>query len=411
MNIKNNLKNPNTNGFAYSELLNEYCLNLKNIRNENSTQSIKNARTATRAWCNTLEIKLTSLVSDEFKVKFNTSVKKFTDLQKKMGLKATTYNSRVSIIRSLRKFYLKKEPLQHLPEKFNERLKYVLTINDYSPKQFWEHHLSSSITYDTFGNWLSGEIKPAKRNHSFVKKIEEELSLAPGVLSCLLRKTASSSPVKTTFQKRQQKFCSKPYYCWTDSVDQEFNDLVDYKTAVIPPLGLERADSAVWSRNEADGICHTAMHTKNKFTNFFGFCHLPTDNEDPLFRGLGISKEDISLALLSKVNLVEEYITKFRFIRNNESYNEGDLNFLSTVISLLRPDFGYLYQKSEFAKKIGLRNDKKLWQSKCIETRNRLIIIRKSIEKEKKNRREKLQNGKRPQGTDCRNFGFETASL
>jgi len=157
-----------------------------------------------------------------------------------------------------------------------------------------------------------------------------------------------------------------------------------------------RAKRSIWT-GEKGTIPPTALLCKSFLGRFFGFCCLPPDNPDPALRGLGLNENDLSLALLTDVKMVEEFITVFYLTRSGGKYNQGAFSFISYLASFLRKETGYLYQKPEFAAKLGMPIDIAAWQERCLKTRQRLIEIKEFIEQEKASGGENFGFGRDPE--------------
>ncbi|WP_162865727.1 hypothetical protein [Deinococcus wulumuqiensis] len=158
----------------------------------------------------------------------------------------------------------------------------------------------------------------------------------------------------------------KFYYSdWPKHLRKEYEELSQFKKSPDSFLNEDRIGR--WSDE-------TAELFKNFLTYFFGYLILSEDSEDEKMRGLGMSRDSLSLALLSMPGIVKSYLD-FRSLRS-EGYNAETRRFISIVTSLLRPKHGWLWQNTNCIKSIqsitGI-NSNEMWRSHCEEAYLNLV--------------------------------------
>ena len=381
---------------SYADLAYSYAEQL--VRNKKSNQEIKNARTTLRSWTSSLNFNEHSPLGEEFTAQFQEFLKIYVADQISQGIKRSTYLSRISHLRALRGFYLKRRKMTSLPLNFADRLTHLLQISGYSVLKFWQFYLQKDIFYQTLINWTTGKTMPFRASISVIRKIEDSLQVPRGTLFSTLEnyRVPRSDRQLNALGKRLSKARGNRYRIWTNRLNSEYSDYVTYKTAVNPPRGMVRSDKSRWTGGGDGQPPPTADIVKSYLESFFGFCCLPSNNSDLLLRGLGIEQESLSLALLADVEKVEAFVTDFQRARSGGIYTGGTLRFIYFVAEILRKDTGYLYQKSELSEQSEYRSRVK-WQKKCLATRARLISIANNVKKEKSAGGEQFGFGRDPQ--------------
>jgi len=385
-----------TKSMSYNELETlhlEYLFSKKT-----SKQEIKNIHSVHRSWRKALELNPNSPVGNELNKNFSQNLTEYRYKQIELYIQKSTYSSRISKIRKFQCFYMNTQK-NELPARFNERLKQAIEKQGWGIHQFFKTCLENKICYNTFHNWINANTIPNQANYFIIKEIETTLNLIPKTLTsvlpkCPLQKDRSLSN-KITYDKSPKNNKCQKYAVWTEAIAKEFQDLAEYKSSTILPENLKRSNTGVWTFNEKQEL-PTASYARRYLSRFFGYCHLSKNNSDSLLRGLSINEDDLTIALLTDKHVVERYITAFRKARSNQKFNDGHLSLIGFITCLLRKDTGYLYQKSEFAKKLNLNLSVREWQKRCLDTCNRLLEIKQAIKQAKKNGNSEYGVGRDP---------------
>jgi integrase len=380
---------------TYADLDAAYIANLQS--SNKSEQDVKNFRSLLSSWQRVFKVDSNSKIESHFGNNFSACLEKYKDSEAKNDVKSSTLASKISRLKSINSFIKEQVVLQNLPDNFGDRLIYLVISKGYKIWSFWHTHLKGKIAHSTFSNWWKGQL-PTERLYPVINEIESILQVAKGTLSSLLRVpnlSKKDSRRISAFSEKMRELSSKPYGVWNDAVEEEFNGLTKFMSDPVVPEGFNRSNTAGWTSSEGT-VLPTAGMAKETLKQFFGFCCLEKDNPDPHLRGLGLSLDDMTIGLLTSKEIVEEYITTFRKARSGGKYNNGHLNFLNFAISLLRPQTGYLYQKPEFALKLGLSGSVDEWQKRCINTRNRLQNVCNDIERAEKSGSDEYAKGRDP---------------
>lgn len=360
-----------------------------------------------------------SPVGTELTEEFEVKIQAYIDFQIQRRLSKSTYDPRVSKIRTLKKFvdanFAASLKLRTLPEGFSQRLRALIAALGVTIKEFWRSLPEGLLEYHTLTRWCRGVFRPSKRLLPVISVIETYLGVKPGTLflSRYLQKGSNLLIGQSTYGNKIRAALSKPYFTWTECIELEFQNLFLHKTTAILPEYEERSEEGQWTSNEV-GEIPSADIARAAIRKFLGHCALAEDSPDPYLRGAGIRSEDLSIALFADKMLVENHLEfmKLRsglrvrpvtesaaaelpahmisanklweFYDNGGKYNQGSVWFLTFVSSLLRPGTGYLYQHPEYAEKLGNRMIAETWEEQCKVTRNRVLILRKRILRMKK---------------------------
>jgi hypothetical protein len=415
MDISNNGKRQDLREFknlSWADVLKAF---FEHLGAEGKQRQTRNFKTAFNQFLEAIGLKEESLVGTELGEEFEAKLKVFVDFEVSRKLCSSTYGPRVSQIRALKMFvaanFSTELQLQNLPKAFGQRLLHLITALGHTVRSFWRCLPEGLISRATLHGWCRERHLPSAKRVRLIETIESYLEVPPGTLrlpryrliSCNLKAGSSDN------SRKIRAALSKPYFVWTESLEEEFQSLQKHKTIAILPEGEERDERGNWTVSE-DGGVPTAEYVKNVFRSFMGFCALPADNPDPYLRGAGIAPEALSLALLADKGLVESYRDFMRlrsglrvrpvedsdadedkppymitaggrwiFYDKGGKYNNGTITVLGIISGLLRPGKGYLYQHSEFASKLGPRMTAATWQQQCKRTRTRVNKIRKDV--------------------------------
>jgi site-specific recombinase XerD len=373
-----------------------------------------NFKTAFKYFLISIGLTKESQVGAEFGDEFEAKIKIYIEYEVGRKLKESTYNPRVSKIRELKRFaevnFAESLRFQTLPETFGQKINKLITSLGFTIMSFWKTLPKGTVSYGTLANWCKGRRYPSKKYLPAIRTIEVYLRAPAGTFrinkyhhgrhNLIDEQSDSGNKVRAAL--------AKPYYIWTTTLQEEFKKLFIHKTEAILPEGEERHDNGQWTSSEGAEV-PSAEKARRRLQSFMGFCALPQDNPDPYLRGQGIKLEELSLALLAVKELVEAYLEfmrlrsglrvrgvekreavslpahavsrdgKWEFYDAGGKYNNGSIEVLSFISSLLRPRTGYLYQHPEFAEKLGSRITAGSWRKQCAMTRSRVVKVRRDI--------------------------------
>lgn len=408
-----------TQSFTYADLHKQIDAHLTECKRESS---IPNYNTTLNIFKRVHQLVDSSPVGPELLKEFDHKLSAFVDAQVAEGIKASTYQSRCSHLRDIQSHYATVILPTLIPTTFHDALRKLIANGEYTLAGFYRLKISDICREKTFSNWYYGINVPKSRNVPVVKEIEQRLGAPEGTLTSRLPTRQYGKPGtpagQTAFGRKSRAAMGKPYRIWTDAVGTEFAGLRKHKSAAILPEGERRSKIGRWTSSEGD-ILPSARVNKNYLQGFFGFCHLPEDASDPHLRGLGISKEDLSLALIADKRICEAYVEfmRCRTTLGSDSqdgdasaagqsegqdplkgkYNQGMIAFLAIAMGYLHEETGYLTQHPEFAVKLGSRMTAATWQEQCRDTRTRLKEIHQNICSMKENNDyENFEKGRDP---------------
>lgn len=364
-----------------------------------SRQQIKNFRSALNSWRKIFKLSECHIIGDDFGVHFRHYQSVYAKKLDEQNIKPSTIASRLSNIKKLRTFFLQFADEFFAHGSFQEILAHFLLLRGFSVSKFREYFLADSVTTRTLREWVKGRHAPGREQRSTLEKIEEHLSIPQGMLVSSLiwsGKVKAGADNTTKYGNRIRINKKKPYATTTEQFNVEFAELTKFKSSSVLKEGLERHKGALWTDSEG-AVQPSAKRMKCDITLFLGFCSLSKNNKDPMLRGLGMKSEKLTLALLTEKATVEKYLTEFKLTRTGGKFHGGYLTFISFVSSLLRQKTGYLYQKPEFALKLGLSLTVEEWQAKCLDTRSRLLKIKEAIREAERSGSGDFEMGRDPQ--------------
>lgn len=390
---------------TYGELENKY---ISQLPENTSRQIIKNYLSDITGWRATFKLSEDSPAGPEFNENFKSSLAAYAERQLKDNKKQSTLNTRVSRIKKIRSFYLElvRDSLI-LPSRFDHRLAILMRMKNLNASALIKNHIKGEISRCSLNCWLSGKSIPHKDNLPLVVELEKILGVAQNtLLSCLPlttvyrgRKNSSAGDSKKNppSDKNRIRF-------WNNFLGDEFKELVDFKMAPLIPArmlsekdkkGAKREKKTVWTRSKLGNV-PSADFAKAFLSAFYGFLLLPANPGNPLLDGMGADPSELTLALLSNIELVERFVVVFQKARTNGKFHHWHLNFLNFVASLLRPKTGFLYLRHDFAKKIGLNGGIDEWHVRCVDVRDRVLELRDVIKEAKKKGSGEFVMGRNP---------------
>lgn len=378
----------------YSLIEDEFVLLLST--QNSSKQEIKNYRSTIKLWRENLGLAPDSPVGEEFKTRFAQCCNKYRSDLLAAAIKSSTVASRLSRIRKIRNFYLENFDDLCLPSAFHSRLNDILRSRKYNASEFVQIFLKGRVTTQTFRMWCSGKRIPRRDKYDLVKDIESYLNIPFGTLLFKL-----GWQVPFTISRKKKRGNRKPgntagrYQIWTQQLDEEFEEMKRFHTSVIPPKGLNRSQRAVWTSSEGAEYPTAGLY-KEQLKLLAGFCCLSKNSTDPKMRGLGMKKEEVTLGLLADADVIEEFISVFKLVRSGGKYNNFHVVFLTFVTAALREGTGYIFQKPDFAEKLGLSLTTEEWQQKCFASCRRLLDLKTAIINSKKSGSGEYEMGRDP---------------
>jgi integrase len=314
---------------------------------------------------------------------FERRLEEYLDQQAREGIRRSTRHTRSSYLRKFREFYksiVKVEPLP-IPTDFAGRLKRRIEDLNLTPWQFRKRFAKNVVDFRTLNRWTLGQTVPSRKRILTVRKLEKFLGVETGDLTdCLpmyLLHKGNRKAGQTDFGKKIQKAMKAPYKVWTKAIEEEWKELVVFKSATSVKKGERRGKNAVWTSTVGADL-PSASILKKTLRYLFGYCCLPIEHADPFLRGLGMRCEEMSLSLLADLTVIEGYL-KFIMLRAGGKHHGGSLTYLASMSSLLHPEYGYLTQHPEIARKFDNKLTDEAWREKCRDTRDRIAVLKSDV--------------------------------
>lgn len=344
-----------------------------------SKQENKNCKLTLNIWKDSCGIDIYSEIGRELNENFETALEAFVQYQFNRGISRSTISPQISRLKKIRNFY-RSHIISQLPDNFYDRLRFLLKINAMTLTQLC-NQLDGKISYNIAIRWGKDGCFPSLRQIPIIREIEAILGVKEETLTSSLptkKVTLENLMKKSEYGNRLSDNQKKIYGVSTPDLDKEMDKYIEYKVAPIAPENLERNE--MWTEN-SQGIVGTARLFRSVIRRIFGYACLPVNDDDPAMRGLGMNKTSITIGLLAKSDVVVPFVRYFLFERAGRKHTESHINIINIITPLLRKKTGYLYQKYDFAKKIGLNITPKKWHKLCIKTRKDLIRLKGKIER------------------------------
>lgn len=211
-------------------------------------------------------------------------------------------------------------------------------------------------------HYLAG-LQPTQKSRALIEKIENALGLAPGTLirRCRRLSPTGSHETETFLARKKQQVARKNalywlhFRNWPERLKKEWTHLTNVALGRLTPFpGYKHGD--FWSAGgDDDDSVGSAKMALSCFQSFFGFCIR-----------VGYSRDHLTIALVKNHALVQKFF-EFLRVRNGENFLTdpaeilGDTshlpgfhtttteNYSRTMVALLRPDRGYLWQISGYS--------------------------------------------------------------
>lgn len=409
-------KAPEQAELTWGEVTEKFFEYLKTSGKEGQSRNFK---TAISFFLAAIGLTNESPVGIEITEEFEAKIELYVQFQEARGLGESTYGPRISKIKTLKIFveqnFKQRLHIQALPKSFGKKLRGLIIALGLTIKGFWRTLPEGLLSYKTFAEWCKEKRLPTVKFYKVISTIEHHLGIPAGTLRVpkYYLKGHGLKVGHSDAGNKTRAALSKPYYAWTESLEEEFKGLFKNKTLAILPEDEERSEEGQWTLNQG-GDFPSAKATKNILKSFVGFCSLAEDSPDPYLRGAGIKLENLSLALLADKKLVERYRDfmklrsglrvkplknsskenlpahmispdgRWEYYDKGGKYNRGTLRVLSVIISLLQPGSGYLLQHPELSQKLAAPPTVPEWKKQCRATLKRVKQLHKSISKMQK---------------------------
>lgn len=391
------------------------------LKSNNMGKQERNFKTAIKFFLESISLTEESTVGTELTEEFEAKIEIYIEYhQNEREVGEATYGPRVSKIRKLKVFveqnFGPRLKLQTLPKPFGQRLRKLIAALGFTIKSFWRTLPKNSVGYRSLVEWCRGRYLPSPKSLSKIELLETFLRIPKKTLypPLYILRAQYREFWLTDSGKKVRAAQTKPYTVWTESLEEEFQELFKHKTRGILHEGEARHKNGQWTQSEGVEV-PTARIVKGLLKSFMGYCALPKKSLDPYLQGAGIKRERLTLALLTDKKLVENFLefrklrsglrvqpsedapavslptesismadTNWEFYDIGGKYNKGSIVNLNSISSLLDPENGYLYQHPEFAEKLDPRMTPAKWRERCRGTWDRAKNLLGQITKMKK---------------------------
>ena len=374
-------------------------------------QQLANLASALNLWRKVLG-RDESAIAKEFGITFDGHFRTFQD-EISESHAPRTQRDRAEQILQWRSIFRALAQNDALPASFSAALQCAIAASGQTQRE-----ISRLVGIDksTMSSWIKGHSLPASDSLEAVKRLEEELTLAPGALTRRVpparttRFNHQKNPPKSTSpysERSNRRIKELPRYRlpFTERIAAEWKQLYDLKSdntrdgatlfntwrsKPIAKTSLLLAPEMVFG----DKVCPSAKVQWNQYASYLGYLALPAPD------GPGIPAEQVdTLSCLLLSEHIDRYV-RWWIRRSGDIVHNGIPTFLNNVNSLLRPETGFIYLSPWLAKSLpqnitlpggfnieDVCNSDHAWQQLCIAARDDLRKIRKRFLSTKKIRR------------------------
>ncbi len=354
-----------------------------------TSQRMANLSSALNMWLQWHKKSDDSRVGPELGVNFETSLAAFSEHIQERGASSISVRDKRSMLRRWRDF----SDQSRLAERAQGETQFQAALSTSMAALnlgITELSVAASVPHSVVKQWLRGA-KPNVRSRPSLARVEKSLGLATGTLQRLalldvpFESESSKSGIHSSieYRRRLASRSANRYFLKIVPVglQKEWRDLLIYKTSLAPIL--RRQEKGVWRLRPIQDATKEYLHwhcmpNQNEFaptasvawsfvSSFFGFLV----NVDYAEAGDLVERpaaSSLSLAHLSNVDLISSYL---EFMKRRSGVHSGTaLSIVRLALSLLHPETGYLTQKPEYARAIGLKAAD--WAGYCHAGFNRL---------------------------------------
>lgn len=229
---------------------------------------------------------------------------------------------------------VERDPSDLLPKDFGQCLNTLRRAKGHTIRQLTLDLLATGqpVAHGSISRWELDRVAPRKVSRKVIAAIEKILEASGQLLRRYDRGAATEDPFSPL------SMTAKPYACWNQRLETEFEHLAWFKSASDLPENLKRNKEGEWTRPASKKIIGKNLGL------FFGYCHLPAKASDPMMKGAGLAPADLGFALLLNYGLVKGFCD-FRKGRNaQQAYNASTVSFIAGLRNLVHADTGYFTQ-------------------------------------------------------------------
>ncbi len=345
-----------------------------------SLQARKNLHTALANWLNCHSLDDGHHPERLLAAEFDVALQQYRNYLAGQQLGRGTIADRVTLIRRIRRLYFDLRVDIAAPNEFVSALREAIDEAALSQKALAK---SIGISDQALGDWANGSQTPSRRNVPLISKLETLLRLPDGHLTKRLGHCYGDAPegagsCLTPHRRKLSRLRSQPFQLGeaaiTEDLRQEWMSLLHFKTELLGP-GTRRStswrvkdvsrvpESYGWWATLGKNVCVSAALNFKRAMGLLGFAIL-----DASKGGKGLSPDSVlTLATCADGALVRDHL---EFLRARAGAFNGEADsVLRFIRSLVRPQFGFLWQHTEYGKKFWrgpLEGD--AWKLQCEET-------------------------------------------
>jgi len=249
----------------------------------------------------------------------------------------------------------------------------------------------------TFNQWLSGYRSPGVKTYKHLADLEKVFNVPQGTLqSCFpeyRHKTHYKNRTGETEYAQKLSVMLKDKYRLKDTPDQlkqEWLAFLNYKTSIVPPMGLVRDTN--WRAKPKEMVpnkppkghefCFETLAGEQVPTALMWWLHLRAFYGYLLnYHKPALKPEQLSLANLADPDLILPFV-EFRKMKSGEYNGTTDFILLRST-SMTHKNHGYVRQQPAFAQKMVSPVPVDQWDTWCEQSYERINTFRKELRKGK----------------------------
>lgn len=345
-----------------------------------SEATAANRASALRSFLRANHLQVDDVVGDELRLNFPKSVERFIKAMQDEGRSQRNITNSCSALRPWKKMVVEFDTMQALLDgkatPFMQAIQSV--IADLPVARVAK---SAGVPKDMLWGWLRGKV-PRSSNIKYILRLEsffgvERNSLInlSGIKSNGPRDNVGGEPFLPKYNQ-QIGSLTKFHYRLKPEHDSPLREqwamFLRYKTSAVPKLKRMKrgkwrfspcpltptTDNNWWCFLDGQEVASARM-AWNRVSSFLGWLSLPCENG-----GHDIPQTSLqTLAWLAIPDFIEDYLDwhKTRIGKRNQGFNQ----FLALIASLVRPEYGYLYQHPELLETLPKSQQVDDWASLC----------------------------------------------
>lgn len=346
-----------------------------------SRQTAANRATALRGFMRANGLRPDDVVGDELRMRHPEALERFMEVLRADGRSQRSITNTRCALRPWREAVVEYDTIRALEENQPTPFARVIAgiMADHPTKRVAKQ---AGVPSDMLYGWLQGK-NPRVSSYKYILRLETFFGLDPQSLVQISgiklvgtkREPVGGSPAPIEYRDRTGRLTRIFYAVKPGSgspLRQQWKELMEYKTAAVPkykrtkrgkwrispcPLTV-RTDANWWAFLDGREVASAKMMW-SKTASFLGWLRLSREAG-----GMQIPEDQVeTIAWLAVPDFLERFMNWM--MERAGVRNQGQMQFLATIASLVRPRFGYLRQRPELQRTLPAQYQDEQWEQLC----------------------------------------------